>query len=90
MEDHGCLKRAVRLLDGPIEEWGSTEGTVSWCSEEFLLSENEASNNKFGGDTTGVPPVVGHFQVNLDFVVGLFSTLMIDGLVLAVSGVGST
>ncbi|KAM7490657.1 hypothetical protein LguiA_033578 [Lonicera macranthoides] len=31
----------------------------------------------------------GMFQVNLDFVVGLFSTLMIDGLVLAVSGVGS-
>ncbi|KAM7473568.1 hypothetical protein LguiB_020811 [Lonicera macranthoides] len=29
------------------------------------------------------------FQVNPGFVVGLFSTLMIDGLVLAVSGVGS-
>ncbi|KAM7469234.1 hypothetical protein LguiA_007417 [Lonicera macranthoides] len=161
MEDHGCLKRAVRLLDGPIEEWGSTEGTVSWCSEEFLLSENEASVffllSKPVHAAASVLPVVGSLQsnisycdagwvpiidtklmeslvnlqirplevdykkvvgldhvnlrvklsrgvlsravlshtpwriehrVDLDFVVGLFSTLMIDGLVLAVSGVG--
>lgn len=47
MEDHGCLKRAVWLLDGPTEEWGSMEGTVSWCSEEFLLSENEASVSSY-------------------------------------------